>query len=892
MSIKRGRMDNWRRRLRCAIFALFAVGALTAVSLAAPDSLLEKNPNLSRKTILDSGLTVATYEMPTSTTVAVYVLVKTGSATEGKYLGTGISHFVEHMLFKGTEKRGVGEVAKEVKALGGMINASTSFDQTMYYIELPSQYYGKAIEIMADMLMNSKLDPEEVEKERQVIFGEVRLYRDRPERKMSELVQANSFLVHPYRHPIIGYDALLDEISRQALWDYYKKFYIPNNMVLAVTGNIKTEDVLSEVKRAFGGFQRQPDVVRHLPYEPPQLSERYYEEEYKTDIPRLDMAYHSVGILNEDLHALDVLAMILGQGSASRLKRELYDKQRLVWSIRSGNFTPVDPGLFEIEVECPLENIEKVITEVKKQVERIKTQSVSVQELDRAKAQVASRNVLSKQTAGYMAYVMAYDEAFTGDFRFSEKYVDAVKRLTPDDIKRVANKYLRDANLTTVVLKPLGSIVPSKERADAETAGEIKKIVLENGVTVLLREDHTLPLVFIRLVLQGGTRQEPAELNGISQLMARLWVRETQSLSVEKLADITESKAFSVGEIAGRNSFGIEMYGLSEHLSFGLDLLEDFVKRPGFSEKEFEKDKKQMKVIIQSKNEDISYVTAHNLREVLFPGHPFRLNETGTLESVERIQHKDVIDFYDTFVAPNNMVLSVFGDIDAQEVGESISKLLGNLKPKKVPLVDHDLTALTEMQERTVLFNREQAVVMMGFRGPTIADEDRYPLEVLTSILGSPLSGRMFTKIRDELGQAYTLGAGSVPGPDAGFIYFYVNTTDENINKVKELLLEEVAGLQTAGITDEELSRTKMYLKGTFQRSLETSSALGSIALFDELYGLGFDHYKEYDEKIGAVTKEDIQRIARKYLDVDQAAMVVTRSKAAPEGAVSEKNVP
>jgi len=841
--------------------------------------LKDLSKSSGQKFILDNGLTVLTYEMPTSTTVAVYVMVKVGSATEGEHMGTGISHFVEHMLFKGTETRVVGQIGQEVKALGGMINASTSFDYTVYLIELPNQYYGHGIEIMADMLINSKIDPEEVEKERKVIFGEVRLYRDNPLRKLSDLIQTNVFLQHPYKHPVIGYDSLLDKISRDALWKYYKKFYIPSNMVVAIAGNIKTEEVLAEVKKAFADFPRQPDVLRNLPQEPPQLTERYYEEEYPTDITRLDMAYHSVGILDEDGYALDVLSMILGEGWSSRLKREIYDKKRLVSSIRSSNYTPVDAGLFEIEAELELVNVSNVIQAVKEQIELIKTKGVLGEEMEKAKAQVLSGRIFSKQTAGAMAYQMAYDEAFTGDYRFSDKYVDAVGRLKPSDIQRVTNRYLKDSNLTTVVLKPLGSKKTEESKSEETKSTEIKKIVLDNGLRILLREDHTLPIISVRLVLLGGTRQEPFALNGLSHLMTRLWVRETKSLSMAELAKITAAKGVSIGEIFGRNSYGIDFYGLSKYLNLGLDLMEDIVKNPRFSQDEFLKDKELMKVVIKSQNEDLGTVTSRNVRQELFVDHPFSLDEVGTLESIEKIQHKDVIDLYKRLTVPNNMVLAVFGDFKEEDVLVLLKKKFGNLVAADVRLVDYSVTPPTNMRERTVFMDKEQTMVMIGFQGPKMSDQDAYGISVIRSILGSSLSGRMFHKIRDQLGQAYTLGGGYTPGLDTGFIYFYVNTTDENAAKVKEILLEQIRELQTNEVEEEELNSTKMYLKGTFQRSLETSSSLGSIAIFDELYGLGFDHYKSYNEEIDRITKADLQRIAHQYLDLNKAAIVFTRPK-------------
>ncbi len=828
------------------------------------------------KTTLDNGLVVLTYEMPNSPTVALYALVNAGSATEGKFMGSGLSHFMEHMLFKGTPKRPAGRIAKEVRALGGIINATTGLDYTTYYIEVPREKFSEALDILSDMLMNASFDPKELEHEREVVYGEMRLHNDNPERKLSELVLKTVYTQHPYRHPVIGYEELLRRVSREDFLDYYHQFYIPNNIVFSVAGGVESQTALEQVTKAFAEVKPKPYVIRNLPPEPEQISTRRAEEFYPTELTRMSMGYQSVPLLHEDLYALDVLSMILGDGRSSRVFQDLYEKKRLVRSITASNFTPVDKGVFEIESLLEEQNIDAVIKGVKEQIELIKLKGVTKIELDRATRKVLSRDLFDRQSAGEVAYQMAVDCAITGDPDFSKKYIENIKRLTSADLQRVAAKYLIDNRLTISILKPQKTQSLKAQTAKIPLA-ETEKIVLDNGLRILLREDHTFPTVSINLLLQGGTGQEDPALNGIAQLASGLWGAETKTKPGPQFSMILESMGGHLGGFSGRNSFGLRGAFLTEDLQKGLDLLVELVKTPGFSAEEFTKAKESTLTDIRGFNDDIFSVTGKALRETVFQKHPFRLEPIGTIETVSKITHQDVINFCNRFTAPNNMVLSIFGDFKKEELLPILKNKFSDLSKKEIVLPQIVEPPLDGPREKIIHLNKEQAMVMLGFQGPSMFDAKRGAIEVLTSVLGSSLSGRMFTRIRDELGKAYTLGAGYTPGIETGFVYFYVNTTDANVDKVKEVLLEQIKDIQQNLVPEPELTQTKIYLKGTFKMSLDTPGAVNFTSSLDELYGLGFDYYKSYDERIDAVTAEDIKAAALSYLNLSSVAVVITR---------------
>lgn len=863
----------------CLLFGRYASENVSAAEKGTP-AVLEKT---AQRYVLDNGMVVLIEEMPASTSVALYALVKTGSATEGEFLGTGISHFLEHMMFKGTEKRPVGTIAREIKSLGGFINASTSFDYTVYLIELPKEYFPQALDVLSDMLMNSKLEPEEVEKERDVVFGEMRLYKDRPERKLSELILKSAYVRHPYRHPIIGYEELLRKVTRDDLWQYYKKFYSPNNIIFGVAGGVEADKILPEIQNAFKTAQPGIYVERTLLPEPPQLAERYVEEEYATELTRVDMAYKSVPLLDKDLFAFDVLSAILGEARSSRLGREIYEKRKLVNGVGTSNFTPMDRGIFEVEMTLEYKNLTEAISAVKEQIELIKTNGATPAELETAKRRAISNYVQGHQTVGQVAYELVNDEAFTGDHEFSKKYVNALKGVTSDDIKRVAREYLKDENLTTAVLRPKSTEAESAKEKKSVPDVEVKKFVLDNGLTVLLRENHAFPLASVHLMLKGGVWQEPPGLGGVAELTGNMIGRETKSRSVHELEELLDSRGISGGSSSGQYIFGHAYQVLAEDLDLGLSLIEDALKNVKFSEKEFKQFKDNTKPAIISRHEDISFKALQTLKELLFPTNSLRKDAFGTVETVEKTQLKDVIEYYRKVHAPSNMVLFVFGDFETESTLALIKKKFSSLVGEGFTSEKHVDEAPKERIEQTIFMPKEQAIVAVGFQAPTIYDKDRHTVSLARSVLGSSLSGRIFVKVREELGQAYRLGADYVPGVDGGYAYFYVNTTDENVEKVKDILLTQIGELQTKEVTDQELADSKSAMKGNFKMSLDSNSALGYLCAFDELFGRGYDNYKNYEQAVDAITKEDIQRVAKQYFDLNKAVVVIVRPEKAKD---------
>lgn len=860
--------------------SLFVVAAMLSSSAAAFE------PIVSRHVLEENGLTVVIQEMPNNPMVSVYMMVKAGSATEGKYLGSGLSHFLEHMLFKGTERRGPGDIAAEIQAVGGNLNASTSLDFTIYTINVPYQEFDVGLDVVADMVMNSTLDPEEVKKEREVVYNEMRMIYDRPDRYLSRLAFETIYTQHPYRHPIIGYKDLLAQVSRDEMMEYYKSRYFPNNMVLAVAGNVKTEEILPKIREAFKSYKRKPYLSEVVPQEPDQISPRRVEDTFETDLTQISIGFPSVNLLDHDVYALDVLAQILGQGESSRLFKTLVKERKAVQYVSASNYTPVDKGVFEVEAVFEDESkVDEVIKEALRQIELIKTKGVTPDELKKARQQVATQYIFGNQTTHRVAWFLAYDEAFSGDYRFSSNYVKEVEKVTQGDIKRVANKYLTGKSMNTLVLRPKKGLISSEEKKKEFTVSPIQKVVLSNGLTVLTQEDPQFEIVSIRLNLRGGVYEEPAELNGTALLMADVWTRGTKSRTAGEIAEFTDSKGISLSGSSGRNSNGVYLDCLSRDWEVCMDLLKEVVLTPTFPQEEIDLMKQQYLNALKYRDKDIFRLASFQLQQNLFDTHPLRLDIKGTEETLQKITRDDLVQYYNRITAPNNMVLSVFGDIDSRKVVEKIKKDFGPLPPKDIQLKSYEEKPLESSRQKSISLEKEQAIIQYGFRGVDFKHPDYYKLDVVTSILGSSFSGRMFSKIRDVYGKAYTLGGDVVASIDAGYVYFYVLTDDESVEDVDRLVREEIKKIQTEPVPDKELNDIKRFMKGIQKSGLQTGAQQNSTSNLNELYHLGYDYHLHYDEYVDKVSREDVMDMANKYLDLNKMVTIYVRpeKKAAAE---------
>jgi zinc protease len=829
-----------------------------------------------QKVVFDNGLTLLVREDHSAPVVSAQAWVRAGSITEGRWMGAGLSHVLEHMLFKGTTTRGVADIAQQIENKGGYINAFTSFEQTVFHINIPSENWQTAVDILADCMINATIPEEELAKEKKVILREMAMNVDDPDRRASRTLWNTAYTTHPYRHPVIGYPDIYNRITRDDVVTYYKHMYVPNNIVFVIVGDVKAADVEAKLRELTKDFKMNAIEPAFVPAEPSQLSTRERHEDMPVELSRVNLAWHIPAVTDPDVYPLDVLAIILGQGKSSRLYRELRQKRGLVHSIEASSYTPAYPGLFSVEAMTDADKRDSAIAATREELRVLIDGSITDAELQKAIKCSVSSHLDRLKTMEGQASDLAHNEILVGDPNFSETYLANLRKVTVKDVQRVARQYLTDGNLTITTLDPTGTKATAAPTPGVATGIEIQKIDLPNGLRILVREDPKLPLVDVRAVLKGGVIAETDANNGITKLAARTLLKGTATRSAEQIADSIESVGGDISVFAGNNSFGVSAHVLSEDFDLALDVLADVLQHPTFPDDMLKRERDVQLAEIKAEQDHILRAGQQLLREAMYSRHPYRLNILGKPESVSKLTRADLADFQRRYVVPNNIVLTVFGNVKAEQVRKAIEAKFGAMKPVKLEFPKAGPEHLSKSVRKEEIKPKEQAVVLLGFSGADMFSEDRYPLELLDEAY-SGQGSRLFLRIRDQLGLAYYVGAYELLGLEPGYFVLYVGTTPQNVQTCEKEFFAELEKLKAEGLTDEQLTRAKNSLIGQRKVRMQDNSELSLMVALDELYGLGYDFFKKQDDRYRAVTMDDIKRISNKYFADKPHAVVVVK---------------
>jgi zinc protease len=849
---------------------------------------------------LPNGLTVVLQENHASKVVAFQAWVGVGSADEPPELA-GIAHVFEHMLFKGTARRGVGKIAQEVEGAGGEINAWTSFDQTVYHLVLASRYFDTGLDILADALQHSSFDPIELERELKVVLEEVKQGEDNPSRVATQALFGTAYLKHPYRRPVIGYTRTVQQFTRERLLDFFQRYYVARNMTLVVVGDFDAARAKQKIAEAFAEAPDRPAPSRETRKEPAQRASRSKVTGADVREAHLAVAFHIPGIHHADTGTLDVASIILGQGDSSRLTVAVKRQRQLVTDVYSYSYTPRDPGLMVAGATLPPERVDTALDAILAEVFRLRFDLVSPEELKKAQAIIESDAVYQKETVQGQARKLGFFETVAGGLDYESEYSRQVRQVTPESLRETVRRYVTLENASVTLLLPQANVKEPAELekgllerlqrglADAEdrwgkpaeavaAVDDVVRVKLPSGARLIVKRDPSVGLVAMRAVWMGGLRYEDEKTNGVNNLLAALLTRGTRTRAGDEIAREVEGMAGSLGGFSGRNSFGMRAELLARHWERGLEIVADCLLNPRLGDEEIEKERRQVLEEIRAQQDNVSAEAFRLFARSLYKKHPYRLDVIGSAESVAGMTRRRLVDYYKRHVAPENMTLAVVGDVDPQAVVKKARELFGVVKKGAVPAapepqVDEPPSAPVQVFR---FQNKQQAHVVYGFPGTTVSDPDRFALEVLATIL-SGQGGRLFVELRDKRGLAYRVSAFSVEGVDPGYIAVYIATSPQNLPVAVAGIEDELRKVIDQPIPKAELERAKRYLVGAHEISLQRRAALASTLAFHECYGLGWDEYRRYAPGIIAVTAADVQRVAQKFLDPQRAIIATVK---------------
>ncbi len=836
-------------------------------------------------TTLENGLAIITREDHSAPVVSVQAWSMTGSINEGKWLGAGMSHVLEHMLFKGTTTRGSGRIDQEVQDAGGYMNAYTSFDRTVYYIDVPNTGATVAIDILCDIMQNATLPADEMAKEKQVILREMDMNQDEPGRRSGRRLFETAYTKSPYRFTVIGYPDIYNELQSEDISAYYRERYAPNNVFYVVVGDIKSEDAVAQIRKAYDKAKARAIPPMVLPEEPKQTAPREIVEEGPIEMGHWHLSWHIPDLRHPDVAVLDVLAVVLGSGRSSRFYQEIREKKGLANSIDAWTYNPGNPGLFGISALVDAEKFAASRDAALAEIERLKDHPVSAEEVGKAIKQFVSATLATRKTMTGQAQDLGGSWLAANDLNFSERYLAAVKRVTPEDLQRVAGKYLTASNRTLYALLPNGAAPKQSSASTGFSEQPIQKFEFPNGLRLLIKENHRLPFVEFRAVFKGGVLAESIANNGLTQLTGKMLLKGTATRSAEQIAREIESVGGSLDSFGGNNTFGVTAEVLSTDFDTGLQLAADVLLNPAFPGPALERERQIQLAGIKAQRDHLLRSAGLNMRRALFGETGYGLDGQGSESSVQKLQTADLRAFHQQLAVPNNCVLAIYGDVQTDAVKAAVEKYFGSWKRGKDALARlPEMPPLKEIKRVNELRDKKQAVLLVGFTGASVHNADRYALELLQEAC-SDLGSRLFLRIREKLGLAYYVGAQNFLGLAPGYFAFYCGTAPEQVGLVEQELLREAELLRTEGLTAEELKRSKAKIIGQKKIARQDLGGLALSTAIDELYGLGYDHSETDDGRYEAVDLGEIKRVAQKYLTTEAMVISVVRPEASAPAA-------
>jgi zinc protease len=853
--------------------------------------------------------------------VSCNVWVGVGSADETAE-EAGLAHVHEHMLFKGTERRGVGQIASEVEAAGGHINAFTSFDQTCYYVVMSSRYFETGLDILSDAIRRSSFDAEELGRELEVIQEEIKRGQDNPARQAIQHLFDLAYEVHPYRLPVIGTKESVDSFTRDHVVNFFRKHYVPSNMAVVLAGDFEEAAARELVARFFGDFEGPRYASVQRPGEPAQRQMKVGVFEEGMQETYLRVGFHIPAAIDDSVPALDLLGAIMGGGESSPLYQVVQRERELVNSVNAGAYTPRESGLFLVSADYQrgedsvVSSDEQVVRAVLEQAFLFRERLVEAGELARARGQIESSALYGKQTVEQLASKFGQNLMVTGDAMFDDRYYARLAQVTPEELREVARRVLTLENCTLVLTHPSGQApaaadsleAAAREAFELAARGEVETIVLDaelaeaaelpeapalaldakgfveiqlaDGPKLIVQEDHSVEIFAMRALMMGGTRYEAPERAGATELLAELVTRGTSRRSAVELAQQMELMASGIGGMSGRNTFGFGVSGLSKHLAPCLELFSECLFDATIPDDEFEREQKLAIQGVRRRQESGGAVNFDLFASTFFKGHPYERPTSGTEQTIRALTPAALREQFAQLRDVRGMSLVIVGDVKAASVAAKLESLFAGhgtqaAAAPSVPPVSRERGVQLVVNG----LDKQQAHITVGFDGPTLESDSRYAMEVLHAIL-SGQGGRLFLELRDRQSLAYSVYASMILGLEAGAFTLHIGTSPEKIEQALKGMLAQIRALHDGGVSEQEIAAAKRYLIGNHDIQQQRNSSRAMSVALDELYGLGSQRVFEYGDRIEAVSAADINAFIARYLKLDDFVAAVTRPEA------------
>jgi zinc protease len=893
-------------RFRPALAALALVALGTHPAAADDAKLLKTAQSLYdgvRSETLPNGLRVYLKVVPGSPVVTTMVAYLVGSSDE-ELDQTGLSHYLEHLMFKGTEKLMPGDIDRLTQRNGGSNNANTSEDMTVFHFDFAADRWKTALDIEADRMRNLRIDEKhEFEQEKGAVISELDMDEDQPwDLEQKTILPLLFGPKTPYGHPVIGQKAHVRAAKADVIKRHYDKWYHPNNAVLVVAGGFDEQDALETIKKLFGPIPKAELPARKpVPNEKPRTEVVRQKFDSKFPTPRLLMGFNSVTETDPDSVPLDVVSTILTTGKTSRLHRRLIEDDGTATSIQTANQTGRYPGWFSVQAELfKVDERKKVEDTIRDEIKKLATDGPTAEEMKRVRRSMIAAHVFAHESVHELADTIARGTA-AHDLDFVRRYLPDLMKVTADDVKRVAKKYLIDRK--PVVIESIPSdkaargeshtprLTPGVRQTPGRTPGvsrgaeprgtatfdlkAAKTVVLDNGLKLLLLENHRLPIVVAQAQVGKVKLYEPADKVGVAALMGDVLDEGTATRTGPEIARLIED----TGGALHTSSAGGTVKVLSDDTELGLDLLFDCLIHPAFRDDDVESKRDQLLSALAEEEKQPDQRALRAFKAAVYGQHPYA-RPAARSDVVKKLTAKDLRDFHQRVFGPNNAVVAVVGDFDADKVAAGIKKRTAAWKAVKLPELHIAAPPKRDKFTQTIITDRSaaQLTVYLGHLGIKRDNPDYYKLLVMDHVLGTGagFTDRLSSSLRDRQGLAYSVSARitGTAGEEPGAFTASIGTFPDKFAEVKAGFLKEIKRIREEVPSKEEVGDVKKYLTGTLAFSLTTCDQAADLLLAVDKFKLGADYLNDYRKAVEAVTPEDVRAVARKYLDPEKLALV------------------
>lgn len=836
---------------------------------------------------LDNGQTVVVQEVKNNPIVTIDTWIKTGSIDE-EDSNNGVAHFLEHLFFKGTKTHEPGEFDKILETKGAITNAATSKDFTHYYITIPSKDFDLAMDLHGDMILHPLIPRKEMEKERKVVLEEISKDLNSPTKIMQDNLNSMLYTTHPYKRKVIGRSDVIETITRDQVLSFYNKNYSPSNMVTVIIGDVDANHAIEKTKEAFNAeYKKQTKTI--YTKEAPLTKQQKKVEYLDTESGYMVIGFRGTPIDDKDSYALDVLATILGDGRSSVLNQVLKEKKRIAFSVDAGNSTFRDDGIFYISANYEPTKCKIVQDTIFNEIEKIQKNGVTDDQLKLAKNIIERSTYYSRESITNIATEIGYTMALTNDIKFYDTYLDNIKNVSKEDVKKVAEKYLGiNRSAVSIVLPKSAKEVPvaslsQQAPATAELVSEnaqTQKYKLSDGATMLYTPNNVNDIIAISIYAKGGQLAE--QKAGTANLTATAMMRGTKNYTSLELSQVLEDNGIKIQPSASADAFAINVLTTKDEYDKTLELLNEVVNNATFEDYEIDKVKTE-KLNTIKRNKDVPLQRAiEEYRDLIYQNSPYSISSKILEKNIPNITKEDIINYYNSIFAPKNLVISINGNIDKDKTIQDLNNIF---KPKentknfdfaqynsKIP------TVTTPRQTIQKVPTTETAWILLGWQTNGVLNEKDYAtLQVIDSLLGSGMSSRLFKDLREQEGLAYQLGSGYSPNVLRGSFLLYIGTNPQTLDKAKSGLFAEITRLKTEYVGDKELQDAKEKLLGNYVIGLETNLDKASNIGWYEASTRGYEFKDKYEKLINSVTDSDIIEIANKYFTDDYILSIVTK---------------